>query len=462
MIQLSIARQFFDEVVSGQKKIEFRDDSPFNRTVSAKPYIMLKNGRNNRSAYAVVEVKGSTPATLDDVRAMHGEEATRIFKTEALLAIHLGRVVEVWDPKTSTFQMLANAEETVGPLVEKTIEPNKHAARDPCAGPLPLDLHVNQLKRRDLKTCQPQSLKQAFQNVRAIVGEAKAMAEEARRHGHRPVLWEGNTLDFGTRFTGLGSVEEAIKIIEPLVPSSFHARYACDSCGDSYKFFRSRFAATPKSRALHFFTEVTDLAEIPDKIWQESFPQKLKTVSTMKVVSKAHCKCHGKKCEVPSVDLDVSGSVCKDYSAQGKKKGTDGEYVVSMLTHFEELRRRKVPIRISENVVSIAGQVALASTMPDCQVRYVITMPEDCGFGAVRRDRGWLTGVCPPYRFFADPNILYQKLADKLASLQLPQSELWFEDSAGLTDERKKAQTHFRRFSTDGNLLLGDQFNQLF
>ena len=450
MIQLSIVRQFFDQVLSGEKTKEFRDDSAFIQTLCGKPYFMLKNGRSNKSAYMIIEIVGHSVATLDDVKQAHGEESVHMFKTNTLRAIHLGKILEIWDPKTATYLLCQNAEELFGPVVSKTVSPDKHARREPDAGPLPFDLHVNQLVRRDLSQCESQTLLQAFQRIQGAIDDARLIADESVRNGHRPMLWEFRDISFGTRFTGIGSVEEAMKIIETWVPASFKSRYGCDSCADAYNFTMKRFGTGSKD--FHFFRDVMDLAEVPDDIWKQPFPQKLKIAQEMPIKDEAFCNIHKRQCKVPKVDLDVSGSVCKDYSAQGKKQGTDGAYVVSMLTHFEELRRRGVPIRLSENVVSVTGQVALQATMPDSDVKYLISMPEDCGFGAVRRDRGWLAAASHPFRFFCDPNIIYHKLASRLAEKQIPQSELWFEDDVGLRDERLKASGRFRTFKEDGSL----------
>ena len=114
-----------------------------------------------------------------------------------------------------------------------------------------------------------------------------------------------------------------------------------------------------------------------------------------------------------------------------------------------------VPIRLSENVVNPEGQSAIHSVMPDCERRYIITMCEDAGFGSVRRDRGWLAGVRAPYRWIADPNLIYQHLSSILSQKQVPQSELWWEDDDGLQRERRKMAGRLRKFELHGALCLG-------
>ena len=58
-------------------------------------------------------------------------------------------------------------------------------------------------------------------------------------------------------------------------------------------------------------------------------------------------------------------------------------------------------------------------------------------FASVRRDRGWLAGVCPPFRFYKDPNEMYQQLTAFLSQKQVPQSKLWFEQKDGLDEQRR-------------------------
>ena len=50
-------------------------------------------------------------------------------------------------------------------------------------------------------------------------------------------------------------------------------------------------------------------------------------------------------------------------------------------------------------------------------------------FVSVRRDRGWLAGVCPPFRFYKDPNEMYQQLTAFLSQKASPaiQTLVWAE-----------------------------------
>ena len=339
----------------------------------------------------------------------HGEEALQFFKTDDITAILLGEVVEVHDPKTPFYRRCRDLENSFPHAVDKTTTPKKHASRDCAAGPLPIDLHVNALRRRDFGLLQSQSLQEAFSGLKLAISAAKESAQEFVNHGHEPLLLHKKTLEFGTRFSGIGTCEEALAILEPELPLTFRARYACDTNSDAQAFLQDRFAS--KHKGMHMYHDVMDLADVPESIWGQSFAEKRETIKAMKFKTSAFCHKHGKKCPVPSVDVEVAGTICKDYSPQGTKKGAEGMNVVSMLCHFEDLQRRSVPIRLSENVVNPEGQSAIHSVMPDCERRYIITMCEDVGFGSVRRDRGWLAGVRAPYRWIADPNRIYQHLS---------------------------------------------------
>lgn len=382
----------------------------------------------------------------------HGEEALQFFKTDDITAILLGQVLEVHDAKAPFYRRCKDLDNVFPHAVDKTTEPKKHAARDGAAGPLPIDLHVNGLQRRDFGLLESQSLQEAFSALKLAIRAAKESAQNFVDQGHDPLLLQKRTLEFGTRFSGLGTCEEALAIMEAELPLTFRARYACDTNTDAQAFLQDRFASHHKG--MHMYHDVMDLVDVPENLWDQSFADKRETLHSTKFKTSAFCHKHGKKCAVPAVDLDVSGTVCKDYSAQGKKNGTEGFNVVSMLCHFEDLRRRAVPIRLSENVVSVVGQTAIHSVMPDCDRKYIITMCEDVGFGSVRRDRGWLAGVRAPYRWIGDPNLIYQRLSSILAKKQIPQSELWWEDADGLQRERRKMSGRFRKFEPNGSLCL--------
>ena len=395
-------------------------------------------------------------ASRDDVKAAHGEEAWSHFKTDKIRAIHLGDIVEVWDPKKNDF-FRDESSLLHQPSTRKTSTPEKqkHAFRD-AGSTLPLDLHVNSLQRRDLTKLPKQTLHKAFEAVPKAIDQALSIAQGAQKEGRRPMLREPVEVKVGSRFSGLGTAEEALSILGQFAPPKFVVRYGCDHSPDAYSFYKERFISTaPAGDKPHFFHDVLDLAEIPEELWNKTFAEKKQHFQASALKKEAPCKTHGRKCKMPDVDMDLSGSVCKEYSAQGNKAGTEGRYVMSMLAHFADLRKRRVPIRVSENVISAKGQTAIASTMPDCDVRYIITMPEDVGFGCVRRDRGWLVGVAEPFRFFMDPNVVYQEMAKLLSANQVPQAEIWFEDEKGLKEERRSASTRLRSCGENGSLCLG-------
>ena len=450
MALLPIIRKYFDEIVAGRKKYEFRADTSRIQSLAQRKHLMFKNGRCGKCPYVIVEITGSSESSLQAVREAHGEEALKIFDQDSSIrALHLGSVVEVWDPKRYTFYR--NTAVDLGPCTGMTTSPIKHATRSADLGPLPLDLQAASLKRRNLAGLPSQSVEESFEAFANLCRQVAEFVEGPVKSGHKPVLLSPMTLTVGSRFSGIGSCEEAFRTIEPHIPLAFDFLYACDTDTDVCKFYQHRFGSNH-----HFFKDVYDLAptgNLPiDK--DVTFTEKMKQMKSVVLKKTSKCQSHDTRCSIPQVHMDISGSPCVDYSAQGSRRGTEGKNVNAMLLHFCDLQRRQIPIRVSENVVDVEGQTAIASAMNDCEIRYIITMPEDVGMGSVRRDRGWIVGVAPPFRFFQDPNLLYEKLAGVLSQKQVSQSALWFEDDEGLQQELRGVASRFRHYTEGCSLSL--------
>ena len=200
-----------------------------------------------------------------------------------------------------------------------------------------------------------------------------------------------------------------------------------------------------------------DLWDVPKDFKQMSFASKkewFQKVGSKKMRFKVPCARHNRSCQVKSVEFDLSGHCCKDYSKAGSLKGVEGDFAASMLAHFQYLEQTGVPIRASENVLSGEVQGAVKDAMQGLDTRYLVVAPEDAGFGSVRRDRGYLFGLAKPYKWIADPQKIYNKLACKLAERQVQQEELWcFDGEEDLRRERQNAQSQFRKFEPNGFLL---------
>lgn len=364
---LSIQRQWFDKIIAGEKTSEYREDTSRIKTIASHRFLMLRNGRTPKDPYIVVEILNSEVVSRDHVASQIGQEAVEsLFKSDVpIRAIALGRVMEVWDPKRGMFRKGDDKE--LGWNMSATTSPGKHSMRMPNVGPLPVDLHVQQLKRRPVSSLPTMDLEEASER---IIHCLKRMKQDAGSG----LLWEGKTIRVGTRFSGIGAVEEGLCILEKHTPSKFQVKYACDIDEDCFNFYRSRFSP---SQQFHYFSNVMDVVNVDPTISKLTFLEKQKVVEGLTIKKRAICKCHKKECTIPGVLMDVSGSICKDYSPQGQQKGVEGVHALSMLVHNAELRRRKVPLRISENVVSAEGQKAIASSMSDCDLKYVITMCED-------------------------------------------------------------------------------------
>ena len=252
-----------------------------------------------------------------------------------------------------------------------TTSPAKHATRASHAGALPVDLHSAQLRRRPVASLPSMGLEEACKRIGECLSQAKTRALSEEKQG---LLWQDKRISIGTRFSGIGSVEEALHILQKHVPAKFQYRYACDHDEDSWNFHRSRF---PPGQNFHFFKDVMGFGQHWSGSFEADFCSQTEGSWRTQYQKQARCLCHKKECTIPNVQMDISGSVCKDYSSQGQQRGVEGTYALSMLVRNAELRRRKVPLRVSENVVSPEGQKAIASSMSDCDIRYIITMCED-------------------------------------------------------------------------------------
>lgn len=68
MMQLSITRTFFVQILKGEKKIEFRTTSKQISTLCTRGHVLLKNGRSNSCPYMVVEIAGHRKSSIAEVR----------------------------------------------------------------------------------------------------------------------------------------------------------------------------------------------------------------------------------------------------------------------------------------------------------------------------------------------------------------------------------------------------------
>lgn len=224
-----------------------------------------------------------------------------------------------------------------------------------------------------------------------------------------------------------------------------------NSCHEPEEFLRQRFG----SCCIH--KNVLDLWKLPANFSKMSFEEKrnLLKAGGSQVTQKVDCAKHNRKCSIKPVEFDLSGHCCRDYSPQGNQQGVEGQFSASMVSHFSFLERQKIPIRASENVLSEEGQSATKDSMPGMDTRFVVVACEDAGLGSIRRDRGYLFGLLPPYRWIADPQKLYNQFASELALRQVQQEALWcFDSPEEMQKERQSAATQMRKYTEDGSLPL--------
>lgn len=246
---------------------------------------MLRNGRSNKDPYAIVEITGSSVGSKADAAKVIGQNAANsLFKSDDIpvRSIFLGDVLEVWDPKKGMYRKGDDA--VLGWSTSATTSPAKHATRASHAGALPVDLHSAQLRRRPVASLPSMGLEEACKRIGECLSQAKTRALSEEKQG---LLWQDKRISIGTRFSGIGSVEEALHILQKHVPAKFQYRYACDHDEDSWNFHRSRF---PPGQNFHFFKDVMDLVSIDPAVSKLTFAAKQKVVEGLSIRSK-HAAC---------------------------------------------------------------------------------------------------------------------------------------------------------------------------
>ena len=96
-----VMRKFFLQILSGKKTWEFRDQpvsAKANATFYEVKHVVLRAGRTPGFPYLVAEVEKVRPFPLEEVFRLHGDEVDKnFFKSGNVLAVKLGRIVEVVD-----------------------------------------------------------------------------------------------------------------------------------------------------------------------------------------------------------------------------------------------------------------------------------------------------------------------------------------------------------------------------
>ena len=96
---LTIMRQWFDKIRTGAKTTEYRVASKKMDGICSAPYIKFINGYHSNAPYLIVQSKGWTKATLEEVAAAHPEAVNLFHPDRGIIAIHLGKVLHIYDPK---------------------------------------------------------------------------------------------------------------------------------------------------------------------------------------------------------------------------------------------------------------------------------------------------------------------------------------------------------------------------
>lgn len=96
---MTIARPYFDQICSGAKTTEYRVDSTRISNLRLAPFVKFINGYSASSPYCICELLSSGPTAREEVAQAH-PEAMHLFSAGCtIIALRLGRVLEVHDPK---------------------------------------------------------------------------------------------------------------------------------------------------------------------------------------------------------------------------------------------------------------------------------------------------------------------------------------------------------------------------
>ena len=83
---------------------------------------------------------------------------------------------------------------------------------------------------------------------------------------------------------------------------------------------------------------------------QACFSERKQAIFRSNMVAAQSCQTHGDLCEVPFVDLDVSGLPCTDHSRMnGKRKFLEGPTSPLIAVWALRLKRHSIPVAILEN-----------------------------------------------------------------------------------------------------------------
>lgn len=193
-----VQRKFFLDILRGEKTWEFRDQ-PASAKAEGKlteaKHVVVRAGRTPGYPYMVVEVDKTRPVPLEEVIRRHGD-VHDFFKSGHVLGLKLGRIVEVVD-HTDRHYFRVNFSTKISPLDQAPLTREQKMREEQ----VPLSFTAHSIVRRPIRELQSQTLAEAFHRFNEAFVIAKSVADVLTNRGHKPLLWQNDTLSWqGTQF----------------------------------------------------------------------------------------------------------------------------------------------------------------------------------------------------------------------------------------------------------------------
>ena len=148
------------------------------------------------------------------------------------------------------------------------------------------------------------------------------------------------------------------------------------------------------------------------------------------------CVRHGKPCNVPTSDLDVTGTPCLDYCSGGKQERRRGSCYPILVCYCSWLVRSVTSLFVHENSsrqhASVLGRLLKGKFV----VFPLRARPAMVGFKLIERDRMYLIGAnLDMVDLIADPTIVYDAVVKHLSEIKTEPCNCYFADLPEVREE---------------------------
>ena len=162
-------------------------------------------------------------------------------------------------------------------------------------------------------------------------------------------LCQGQRLS--THFSGIGTVEQGLTYLKAeLVKHGLDCKLEPVACTDYDKHSIKVLLRTSHGCV---FGNILDRSKLKPHTFRNisSTSKRIKAMLRASIEPKASCHAHKKKCCVPKVDVDMSGSPCTAHSRIGKRLGTLDPNFQVLLTWARNQIKNGTPVLVHENVI---------------------------------------------------------------------------------------------------------------